>query len=155
MAYNVFLSHNEADRYLANWIFQDAQNIGVNVYIYEHDLQPGIQIADKIQQAIENTEALIVLLTRNSQYSPYVQQEIGFAQAKQKLVIPIVEAGVSQRCLAMLEGKEYIKMDSSNPQMALSSLQEYLQRLKESRETDQQFLYGLGALFLIALLSKK
>jgi hypothetical protein len=155
MAYNIFLSHNAADKHWVKWIYQNAQSIGVNVYMYEHDSQPEIQIANKIQQAIENAQALVVLLTHNSQYSPYVQQEIGFAQAKQKLVIPLVQPGVSQRCLAMLEGKEYIKFDPASPQTALSSLLGYLQKLKESRETDQAILFGFGALFLVALLSKK
>ncbi len=155
MGYSVFLSHNEADKYLVQQIYQNAQSIGVSVYMYEHDLQPGMQIADKIQGAIENAQAFIVLLTHNSQYSPYVQQEIGFAKAKQKLVIPLVQPGVSQKCLAMLEGKEYIKFDPARPEMALSSLLVYLQKLKESREQDQAILMVLGALFVLALLSKK
>lgn len=153
MSYNVFLSHNEADKQWVQWIFENAQSIGINVYMYEHDSQPGMQIAQKVQAAIDNVQALVVLLTPNSQYSPYVQQEIGFAKAKGKLVIPIVQPGVSQRCLAMLEGSEYITFDPTRPEGALSHLLEYLQKLKEARERDQAILMGLGTLFVLALIS--
>lgn len=154
MAYNVFLSHCEADKHWVQWIAQNAQNIGINVYMYEHDVQPGMPIADKVQSEIENSQAIVVLLTLSSEYSPYVQQEIGFASAKEKLVIPLVQAGVSKRCLAMLEGLEYIPFDPASPEGALSQLLNYLVRLKEARERDQAILMGLGTLFILALLSK-
>lgn len=154
MAYNIFLSHSGADKRWVQWIAENAHNIGINVYMYEHDAQPGMPIATKVQSAIENSQALVVLLTPNSEYSPYVQQEIGFARAKDKLVIPLVQPGVSKSCLAMLEGVEYITFDPANPEMALSRLLSYLKTLKESRERDQAILIGLGTLFVLALLSR-
>ena len=153
MAYNVFLSHSEADQQWVQWIDEHARSIDINVYMYEHDPQPGIQIAEKIQSAIDNCQALVVLLTPNSEYSPYVQQEIGFAHAKDKLIIPLVQPGVSQRCLAMLEGVEYIPFDPGNPELALSHLLSYLGKLKEVRERDQAILMGLGTLFLLAMFA--
>lgn len=155
MSYNIFLSHNEADKQLVQLIYENANSIGVSVYMYEHDSQPGVTIAPKIQAAIDNTQALVVLLTDNSQFSPYVQQEIGYAEAKGKLVIPLVQPGVSQKCLAMLDGKEYIAFDPWNPEIALSQLLEYLQKLKQGRENDQAILFGIGTLVVLALLSKK
>lgn len=78
MSYNIFLSHNETDKQLVQLIYENANSIGVSVYMYEHDSQPGVTIAPKIQAAIDNTQALVVPLTNNSQFSPYVQQEIGY-----------------------------------------------------------------------------
>jgi hypothetical protein len=155
MAYNIFLSHSGVDQRWVQWIADNARNIDINVYMYEHDIQPGTSIALKVQSAIENCQALVVLLTPNSEYSPYVQQEIGFAQAKGKPIIPLVQPGVSPRCMAMLEGVEYISFNPENPELALSHLLNYLGRLKEARETDQAILMGLGTLFILALLSKR
>lgn len=155
MAYNVFLSHSGADQKWVQRIADNARRMDINVYMYEHDVQPGTLIAEKVQSAIENCHALVVLLTPNSEYSPYVQQEIGFARAKDKPVIPLVQPGVSQRCLAMLEGVEYIPFNLDNPEVALSRLLGYLGRLKEVRERDQAILMGLGALFLLALLGRR
>jgi len=97
----------------------------------------------------------MVLLTKNSQFSPYVQQEIGMAKAKNKLIIPLVEPGLSATCLAMLQGTEYISFDRSKPQDSLSRLLAYLNRLKESREQDNAILFAFGALLTIAILTSK
>ena len=155
MAYNIFLSHSGTDQRWVQWIADNARSIDINVYMYEHDIQPGTSIATKVQSAIENCQALVVLLTPNSEYSPYVQQEIGFAQAKSKPIIPLVQPGVSPKCLAMLEGVEYIPFNPDNPELALSHLLNYLGRLKDARKTDQAILMGLGTLFILALLSKR
>lgn len=153
MAYKIFLSHCETDKRWVQWIASNAENVDISVYMYEHDVQPGMPIATKVQAAIEDSQALVVLLSENSQYSPYVQQEIGFAKAKNKLIIPLVQPGVSSRSLAMLEGIEYIHFDLRNPQGALARLLDYLKKFKQSREKDQAILMGLGVLVLLGLLS--
>ncbi|MBI4283102.1 MAG: toll/interleukin-1 receptor domain-containing protein [Chloroflexi bacterium] len=154
MTYNIFLSHSEADKSWVEWIASNAQDMGINVYMYEYDTQAGFSVADKVQSAIENCQALVVLLTPNSEVSPYVQQEIGFAKARGKLVIPLVQPGVSKKCLAMLEGVEYITFDPTEPETALTRLLDYLAKLKESREADHLALWGLATLALLAFLSK-
>lgn len=155
MAYKIFLSHSTADKKWVSWIAESAEAIGIDVYMYEHDIQPGTTIADKVQTAIGDSQALVVLLTPNSQYSPYVQQEIGFARAKEKPVIPLVQTGVANSSLAMLDGREYIIFNTANPQEALSHLLEYLSKLKKVRERDQAILVGLGALFFVGILASK
>jgi TIR domain len=155
MAYRVFLSHSEADKQWVEWIRANAQNIGVEAYMYEYDSQPGTFISNKIQTAIENSHALIVLLTSNSQFSPYVQQEIGYALSKQKAVIPLVQPGVSPKALAMLQGREYIPFNTAAPKEALSQLLGYLKKLKESKESDEAILIGFGTLLLIGIIASQ
>jgi hypothetical protein len=155
MAYKVFLSHSEADKQWVEWIRANAQNIGIEVYMYEYDPQPGNYVSSKIQRAIDDCHALIVLLTSNSQFSPYVHEEIGYALSKSKLVIPLVQPGVSQKALAMLQGREYIVFNTATAQDALSQLLNYLSRLKESHESDQTVLLALGALLVIGVIASQ
>jgi hypothetical protein len=122
------------------------------VYCYEHDSQPGKLIAEKLKAAIEERDALLVLLTVNSRISAYVQQEIGFAEHAGKLIIPLVQPGVGPESLAMLEGREYIPFDYQNPQQALSKLLPHLQKLKEGKENQQAILLGIGAIIALAWL---
>jgi hypothetical protein len=150
MAYTVFLSHSSTDAAWVKWIANEAGNIGIKVYIYEHDPQPGHRIAEKIKLRIQQCDALVVLLTANSQFSPYVQQEIGFAEASRKLVIPLVQPKVDRKALAMLEGKEVIHFDFNNPKQGLAALLQYLLRLKEKKEGVQAVLALVG-LFVAAL----
>jgi hypothetical protein len=155
VSYRLFLSHSATDGQWVKWIADDAIKIGIEVYLYEHDTQPGKLIADKVNQAIVASDALMVLLTPNSQFSAYVQQEVGFAEARGKLVIPLVQPGVQERSLAMLQGREYVAFDPRDPTRALASLLEYLQRLKAAKEATQAraALVGLGALIVLALLA--
>jgi hypothetical protein len=151
MAYKVFLSHNARDAAWVKWIAENARSAGIEVYLYEHDLRPGELVADKLQSAIRESDALIVLLTGNSQFSPYVQQEVGAARALQKPVVPLVQPGIDQRSLAMLQGVDYISFDFRSPQPALAALLAHLQRAKLAKERTQALL-ALGALVVAALV---
>lgn len=108
-------------------------------------------IADKIKQAIKQSDAFVVLLTDNSQYSPYVQQEIGFAEAHQKPIIPLVQPGIKEKCLAMLMGREYIPLNFDNPVESLKSLHTSLKKLKKIKESED-FQKALAILILIIIL---
>jgi hypothetical protein len=77
MSYSVFLSHSGKDVQWAGWVKREAAIVGIDVYLFEHDSQPGRYIAEKVQQAIRFCDAVMVLFTRHSEVSPYVQQEIG------------------------------------------------------------------------------
>ena len=152
MGYKIFLSHNKADVQWVKWISQHAQAVGIAVYLYEHDPQPGRLIADKVKLAIQDSNALVVLLTANSQFSAYVQQEIGFAEASKKLIIPLVQPGVQAESLAMLEGREYVPFDFRNPQQALLTLLSRLQGLKLSKERQDAVLLVVGVIVVAALI---
>lgn len=145
MPYKVFLSHSSVDRKWVSLIATNAEHVGIEVYLYEHDPQPGRLVADKIETAIQSCDALVVLLTGNSELSPYVQQEVGYAKALKKVVVPLVQPGVSQEKLAMLQGIEYIQFDFQNPQPGLATLLEYLQKAKLGKE-ESQALLAVGAL---------
>lgn len=152
MAYTIFLSHSAADAKWVKWIKANAQQVEIEVYLYEHDPQPGLLVANKLQEAIKACDALVVLLTDNSQFSPYVHQEVGAAKALSKRVIPLVQPGVSQSSLAMLQGVEYIPFDFQNPQPALSTLLGHLQGAKQGKESGQALLLLVGALVVGGLL---
>lgn len=151
MAYSIFFSHSAADKQWAVWVAEAAKKGGIEVYLFEHDPRPGVLIAQKIKVAISNSDAFVVLLTPRSHSSAYVQQEIGYAEAQSKLIIPLVWSDVQKPTLAMLEGREYVPFNPASPQAALGTLLTYLQQLKAKKEATQAVL-GFGALVVAALL---
>jgi hypothetical protein len=153
MAYKVFLSHSSADAKWVTWIAGNAQQVGIEIYLYEYDPQPGRLLSDKIETAIQSSDALVVLLTAHSELSAYVQQEVGYAKALKKVVVPLVQPGVSDEKLAMLQGIEYIKFDFQNPQPGLATLLEYLQKAKLGKE-ESRALLAVGALVETAAHAK-
>ena len=52
MAYTIFLSHSSVDAMWVKWIAANARQVGVEVYLYEHDPQPARLVAEKLQAAI-------------------------------------------------------------------------------------------------------
>ena len=152
MSYTIFLSHSSADATWVKWIAANAQQVGIQVYLYEHDPQPGRLVADKLQAAIKSSDALVVLLTGKSQFSPYVQQEIGAGKGLDKPVIPLVQPGVSEGSLAMLQGVGYIPFDFNNPQHALTTLLAHLQGAKLAKERGLAALFVIGAIIVGALV---
>ena len=149
MSYTVFLSHSIKDAAWASWVKSRANDVGIEVYLFEHDPQPGNYIAEKVQQAIRASDAVMVLLTKHSEASSYVQQEIGFAQAALKPVVPLVWPGVQGKSLAMLEGKEYVPFDPDKAGVALPPVLAYLSKLKSQKELGAA-IFVLASLVLAA-----
>lgn len=127
----VFFSHSSQD---ADWVQRvgaQATAAGVEVYLAEHDVSPGRQLSEKVTEAIESSDAVIVLLSKNSLASIYVQQEIGVAHHAGKLVIPILMGEVVGTDLGILNGREYILLDPAMPHDGLSRLSSALTQLIE------------------------
>lgn len=151
MAYSIFFSHGAADSNVAKTIKDRIEQMNMDVYLYEYDQQPGKYIASKLQNAIDSADVMLVLLTTLSQFSPYMHQEIGYAEAKGKLVIPLVEPGIDPPVLGMLAGREYISFESNNADQTMSQLQCYLNNLKMDKD-NREFLILCGVAFLIVMI---
>lgn len=74
---------------------------GFSPYVATDVIEPAQHISRKIENAIDKSDAFVVLLTDNSVKSPWVQQEIGYAKSRIP-VVPVKTQGV--RPPALLEG---------------------------------------------------
>lgn len=129
---SVFFSHSSADRGWVQHLAHQASTSGVGVYLAEHDVQPGLQLSDKVIRAIEGCNAMMVLISKNSLQSPYVQQEIGVARRAGKLIIPVLMDDVAGEDLGMLNGIEYIPLNPGTPGDALTRLSIAMSRLQDN-----------------------
>lgn len=155
MATTIFFSHSGDDRRWCELLAAEALKVGVTAYLAEHDPRPGTILADKVKQNIKRCNAFVVLLTHNTANSAYVHQEVGFALAERKLVIPLVQPGVGEAQLAMIQGVEWIPFDFDNPQVGLASFTSELKRVaeKQRKQTDLETLVAVAVcVVLLALL---
>lgn len=76
---SIFLSHNNADKSFARRLTSDLRAAGVRVWFDEAELKIGDSLFEKIQQAIDETEYLGVILSANSVRSRWVQREVHMA----------------------------------------------------------------------------
>jgi hypothetical protein len=140
----LFISHSSRDR---EWelVQKRVEAAGFKAYLAEHDLQPGRPLNDKIQEEIESSDAVVVVLTSNAAASAIVRDEIGYALGKGKLVVALVTPDVARdpTKLGMLNGLEYIPFDIDNPQDGLLALTDWandLSRQKQQALQQAQFL---------------
>jgi hypothetical protein len=136
MSTTIFFSHSSKDATWVDHLSRQARASGVETYLAEHDVSPGVQLSDKVRRNIEDSDAVLVLITENSWQSAYVQQEIGLALQAGKLVIPIVSTGAAHVDLGLLAGVEYILLDRSAPQDALARLSATLSEFVRRREAE-------------------
>lgn len=153
--YQIFISHSTTD---AAWIEQIAalvSALGVRPYLFQNDQQPGRAVADKLQQAICDSDAFMAVVTVGGGASTYLNQEIGFALGRGKPIIPIVELGVPSDQLAFLRDIEYVPVDFANQAEALTQLAGVIHRqvqahvpISSGRLNADQALTGVVILLL-------
>jgi nucleoside 2-deoxyribosyltransferase len=101
----LFISHSSRDR---EWevVQKRVEAAGFKAYLAEHDLQPGRPLNNKIQEEIDSSDAVVVVLTRNAAESTIVRDEIGYSLGKGKLVVALVTSDVARdpAKLGMLNG---------------------------------------------------
>lgn len=93
--YDIFLSHSILDVEFTNKLHGLLELAGFNVWYDEKKLISNTHILSNLPNYIDNSESLIVILSKNSCNSMWVQDEFGYArelQNKQDLnaIIPVV-----------------------------------------------------------------
>lgn len=154
-AFQIFLSHSTQDRPWCEWLKRSAATIDVEVYLAEHDHRAGNDLVAKIETAIEASNAVVVLLSKKGATSPFVHQEIGYARRAKKLIIPLVEPGVSTKELAMLQGLEYIPFDFEDPRQGRARLNQELKKLLDQQiakaRQREALVVGLAVIALLVV----
>jgi hypothetical protein len=153
----VFLSYSvgPSDLQLVANLQEQVNAAGVALYLADRDVQPGTNLSAKIEKAISRSEAVVALLTEKGVDSNWVNQEIGFALGKEKVVVPLVEEGV--KVPGMLVGREYISFHRDRFAEALERVRLYLESLKSKvSERLQQAIEAIAvvvlAIFVVVLL---
>ena len=89
----VFISHSHETRALAKKVSEALKRAGLDVWNYEQEILPGDNWAEKIGQALESSQAMVVLLTPEALNSPTVLRDIEYALGRKtfnKRLIPVL-----------------------------------------------------------------
>ncbi|MCB2263891.1 MAG: toll/interleukin-1 receptor domain-containing protein [Candidatus Thiosymbion ectosymbiont of Robbea hypermnestra] len=88
--YDVFLSYSHQDE---PWVSEFAAALragGVKVWFDAEDLALGERWQDRLQEALRESRALVIVLSPNSIRSPWMFFELGAAVADNKKIIPVL-----------------------------------------------------------------
>lgn len=120
----VFLVHTQEQRHLADQIRRYLMRAGITVWNPKTDLSSNISPQERLQQAVEKTDNLVVLLSETFYQSAACQQQLDYGVQLHKRVIPLQlpdqpqslsESAGSEGRVRGLE-KAYKKMLQSNPE---------------------------------------
>lgn len=78
----VFISYAQSDEKLAEKIAQSLKQAGLTVWYDKHELLPGDLWSEKAAQALQDADAMVVLLTPDAARSRQVRSEIEYALGK-------------------------------------------------------------------------
>lgn len=119
----VFVIFAEEDFYVFEKIREYAKEYDIKFQLAE--LLPEFSLTSKIDELIRDSNLVLVIWSKKSQSSVWVNQEIGFARALNKRIIPFVETGVATK--GFLIGLEWIEFNGDQLEMGVKELVEYLE----------------------------
>lgn len=95
-ARRVFISHVHTDEAWAESIADTLRKAGFDVYLPRQDIAIGRPVAPAIREAVNRADQVIVLISEQSNNSPWVRAEIALALRDGKPVVPVrVEPGAT------------------------------------------------------------
>lgn len=89
----VFISHSHAEAPWAARVSDALEQTGLEVWNSDRNLLPGDNWAAEVARALEESEAMVVLLTPDAVNSPYVKREMEYAlgaKSYSNRLIPVV-----------------------------------------------------------------
>ena len=91
----VFISYSHEDKEFAHDLAMQLVTHGIGVWIDEWELAVGDSLVDKIESAIENSSALIIILSKTSTESIWCKKELSVSlikelEKRQVFVLPVV-----------------------------------------------------------------
>ena len=95
----VFISHSHSDSLLAARVSEALRKEGLEVWNHDLDLLPGDNWAAEVARALNESKAMVVLLTPDAIRSPYVKREMDYALGSQNYdnrLIPVAVGGREQ-----------------------------------------------------------
>jgi len=129
MVHKIFISYATGDEDHIKELHDGLSKLeNIEIYIPEWDRVADVNLESKVKEGINSCSVLIVLLTYNSTNTIWLNQEIGYATARNIPIILIKEQGIDVR--GFLEGKDYFIFKrgdfSYNIQQVITRLQSIL-----------------------------
>jgi len=106
MRHRIFVSYATGDECHVKELYDALSKLEkIEMYIPKGNHDKDVNLESKVREGIDSCSVVIVLLTYNSTNTIWLNQEIGYATAKNIPIISIIEQGIDVR--GFLEGKDY------------------------------------------------
>ncbi len=147
---NIFISYSGQDTDLVKAIADAIDDAGHEVWWWDERNVPGKQSWEEIFSWIDEADLVLAVITDNAiSRAMAMGNEIGYAIASDKTIIPIVKHSVRQEDIGCLIGMTYVPLVEHDME---SSIDEVLRSIK--REKGEQFVkLAKGVLGIVAAIA--
>ena len=152
MAYKVFISHSTRDQGLVIAVSNLLARYGANVAVAEWYSDKEQPISRRVTSQIRGADIVVVLLTPGGKRTNWVKKEVSVALAARRLLIPLVERGISARELVPLQGLKWILYDPASPERSLIDASDHIHTLRLTRPERERALSMTGSALAFAML---
>lgn len=84
----IFISHSKDDEEEADIVYDYLESQGYKCWMDTHDITPGIPYAKEIMKGFNNSDAVVVIVSKNTMNSVGVINEIDNVYKRNKIIIP-------------------------------------------------------------------
>jgi TolB-like protein/cytochrome c-type biogenesis protein CcmH/NrfG len=142
----VFLSYASHDAEVANSVCQFLENHGVSCWMAPRDVRPGAGYAHAIVRAINEAQALVLVLSASAMASPHVGREVERAASKRKQIIAlrIDASALSPELEYFLSNSQWIDVPALGMPLALVKLRDAVARGAEGGAAAKPVAPGTG-----------
>jgi hypothetical protein len=134
--YRVFISYAHVDRPRVEQLVEVLRNAGMTP-LWDKDLLPGTGFSEQIQSFIRNSHVFLPFITDAAAKRPWLHQEIGFATALGKPILPVTLGGLPLGIISEIQAV-LLKDDLSDAGDKLSA--DYFRMLFD-RKTERTISY--------------
>ncbi len=113
-AKSVFVSHSSKDEAIVRELRQALSDLGVETWADSERVSGGDPLAAVIREEIENADYLLVVVSRDSMESEWVEREIAHAKSLGKRIIPLTIGGVGGLSVRRLLSEELVRIPLEN-----------------------------------------
>lgn len=134
---NVFLSHSYDDNQIAQKVRNYLVHHGLGVFDDKNDIATGANLTASINEAINISDAVLFFISKSSDKSQWVQQEMSLAvsnkfKGKDVKLIPIV---IDKSAVVPFFLKDYVYLDMSGSSSFESSMGKLLAGITNEQQT--------------------
>jgi hypothetical protein len=147
--HDIFISHSGKDAKFVMGLKKDLEDGGLSTWVDDTGLPPGTpDWSIAIEQAIENSECLLVVMTPDSKVTEWVRYEIKYARAQGKKIFSVLSRGSHNTSVPIdLIAVQYVDLREDynwNKDKLIDDLYKFLKKQKPSyKPTIDDIKYAL------------
>jgi len=150
----IFISHSHKDIELARKIYEFLDPF-FDPWMWDQDMVPGEIDWDTIEDAIENSDLLVMLATDDGVGNENVWREVDLAREHGTYILPLRGPDTPRPKLGFLSSKTCPKMDPDDLPRTLEFIADTTLRVRETRTNRNYWYLGIGGLIVGYLIGRK